>query len=110
ELGYNAVTNGPFGYAFPVGVDPAIKERMDKALADVMQDETVTKQITTLGIQAIYRNGKDYAALLKSLETELVRTARATGCRVLDGGGMAVFQAVDAFRLITDVEPDAARM
>ena len=46
----------------------------------------------------------------RPLETELVRTARAAGCRVLDGGGMAVFQAVDAFRLFTGVEPDAERM
>jgi shikimate dehydrogenase len=29
---------------------------------------------------------------------------------VLDGGGMAVFQAVDAFRLFTGCEPDAERM
>jgi shikimate dehydrogenase len=46
----------------------------------------------------------------RPLETELVRTARGLGCRVLDGGGMAVFQAVDAFRLFTGVEPDAERM
>jgi shikimate dehydrogenase len=44
------------------------------------------------------------------LETELLRAARAIGCRTLDGGGMAVFQAVGAFRLFTGLEPDAARM
>jgi shikimate dehydrogenase len=44
------------------------------------------------------------------LETELLRVARAKGCRSLDGGGMAVFQAVDAFRLFSGLEPDAARM
>ena len=44
------------------------------------------------------------------LETELLRDARALGCRTLTGGGMAVFQAVDAFRLITGVEPDPERM
>ena len=44
------------------------------------------------------------------LETELLRSARARGCRTLDGGGMAVFQAVGAFRLFTGVEPDAERM
>ena len=44
------------------------------------------------------------------LETELLRKARAIGCRTLDGGGMAVFQAVGAFRLFTGLEPDAARM
>jgi shikimate dehydrogenase len=46
----------------------------------------------------------------RPLRTELVRTAEAAGCRVLDGGGMAVYQAVDAFRLFTGVEPDAERM
>jgi shikimate dehydrogenase len=44
------------------------------------------------------------------LETELLRAARALGCRTLDGGGMAVFQAVGAFRLFTGIAPDAERM
>lgn len=44
------------------------------------------------------------------LETALLAAARARGCRVLDGSGMAVFQAVGAFRLFTGREPDAARM
>lgn len=44
------------------------------------------------------------------LETELLRAARDRGCRVLDGGGMAVFQAVGSFRLFTGLEPDAERM
>jgi shikimate dehydrogenase len=44
------------------------------------------------------------------LETELLRTARALGCRTLHGGGMAVFQAAGAFRLFTGTEPDAERM
>ncbi|MFH9550082.1 shikimate dehydrogenase [Streptomyces sp. NPDC017435] len=46
----------------------------------------------------------------RPLETELLRTARAAGCAVLDGGGMAVFQAVDAFRLFTGREPDSRAM
>jgi shikimate dehydrogenase len=46
----------------------------------------------------------------RPLETELLRAARAAGCATLDGGGMAVFQAVDAFRLFTGREPDAERM
>ena len=44
------------------------------------------------------------------LETELLRVARAKGCRTVDGGGMAVFQAAGAFRLFTGLEPDAERM
>lgn len=44
------------------------------------------------------------------LETELLRDARALGCRTLDGGNMAVFQAVKAFELFSGVVPDAQRM
>ncbi|MEI2775957.1 MAG: shikimate dehydrogenase [Tetrasphaera sp.] len=44
------------------------------------------------------------------LETELVRRARATGCRVSDGGGMACEQAVEAFFQFTGVQPDRGRM
>lgn len=44
------------------------------------------------------------------IETELLRVARAQGCRTLDGGSMAVFQAVQAFRLFTGITPDAERM
>jgi shikimate dehydrogenase len=44
------------------------------------------------------------------LETELLRRARAIGARTIDGGGMAVFQAVAAFRLFTGIEPDSNRM
>ena len=44
------------------------------------------------------------------LETELLRQARALGCRTLDGSGMAVFQAVKAFRLFTGIAPDHERM
>ncbi|MBE4738655.1 shikimate dehydrogenase [Streptomyces caniscabiei] len=46
----------------------------------------------------------------RPLETELLRAARGLGCATLDGGGMAVFQAADAFRLFTGREPDASRM
>jgi shikimate dehydrogenase len=44
------------------------------------------------------------------LETELLRVAKARGCRTLEGGGMAVYQAADAFRLFTGIEADPSRM
>lgn len=44
------------------------------------------------------------------LETELLRVARQLGCRTMNGSGMAVFQAVEAFRLFTGISPDAERM
>jgi shikimate dehydrogenase len=43
-------------------------------------------------------------------ETELLRTARAFGCRTMNGGSMAVFQAVQAFQLFTGRRAIADRM
>lgn len=40
------------------------------------------------------------------VETTLLRDAAAAGCRTLPGTGMAVEQAIEAFRLFTGVEPD----
>jgi shikimate dehydrogenase len=44
------------------------------------------------------------------LETALLAAARARGCRVLPGGGMAVQQAVGAFEYFTGRPVDSARM
>ena len=44
------------------------------------------------------------------IETDFLRTAAAKGARVLDGGGMCVHQAAEAFRLFTGIDPDVARM
>lgn len=44
------------------------------------------------------------------LETELLRAARARGCRTMSGAGMAVFQAAAAFRLFSGREANAERM
>ena len=44
------------------------------------------------------------------METALLKAARAAGCPVSDGGGMAVGQAVGAFELFTGLTADAARV
>ena len=44
------------------------------------------------------------------LDTELLRAARAKGCATVDGGTMAVGQAIGAFELFTGRPADAARV
>lgn len=44
------------------------------------------------------------------VDTPLIVAARAAGCRVLDGGHMAVGQAADTFALVTGIAPDRERM
>ena len=44
------------------------------------------------------------------LETALLREARRHGCRILDGSGMAVYQAAAAFDIFTGLTADRDRM
>lgn len=44
------------------------------------------------------------------LETALLKAARATGCQTLSGEGMAIFQAVRAFKIFTGCPADPDRM
>lgn len=44
------------------------------------------------------------------LETALLAEARRKGCRTLNGSGMAVRQAADAFEIFTGLNADACRM
>jgi len=44
------------------------------------------------------------------VETEFLKTAAAKGARTLNGAGMCVHQAVEAFRQFTGVEADVGRM
>jgi quinate/shikimate dehydrogenase (NAD+) len=43
------------------------------------------------------------------IATEFIKAAAAKGARVLNGAGMCVHQAAEAFRLFTGIEPDVAR-
>lgn len=44
------------------------------------------------------------------IDTALLKAARAAGCAVMDGGAMAVGQAVGAFELFTGLKADPERM
>jgi shikimate dehydrogenase len=44
------------------------------------------------------------------IETELLRAARAKGCRTVDGGGMVVLQAARAMEIFTGMAVDPDRM
>jgi shikimate dehydrogenase len=44
------------------------------------------------------------------LETELIKAAKSRGAMVMNGGGMCVHQAAEAFRLFTGKAPDVSRL
>src|SRR5262249_48011090 len=50
------------------------------------------------------------AAIYTPIETDFLKAATAKGARVLNGSGMCVHTAVEAFRLFTGITPDVARL
>ncbi|WP_349930577.1 shikimate dehydrogenase [Glutamicibacter mishrai] len=48
--------------------------------------------------------------IYRPVDTELIVAARDMGCQVLDGGYMAVGQAVDAFEIITGIRPETQQV
>ncbi|KMS76707.1 shikimate dehydrogenase [Streptomyces viridochromogenes] len=108
-----AALNGHFGAGRAVGATPdALRTLIGRA--DGLVHATPTGMAAHPGLPLpaeLLHPGLWVAEVVyRPLETELLRTARALGCATLDGGGMAVFQAVDAFRLFTGREPDSTRM
>jgi shikimate dehydrogenase len=75
---------------------------------------------TPVGMRGFLGNPVPLSALKSSLwaadviytpiETEFLKAAADSGARVLNGGGMCVHQAAAAFRRLTGIEPDIARM
>lgn len=61
-------------------------------------------------VEALRRDHWAADVIYTPLETEFIKAARARGARVLTGGGMCVYQAVEAFRLFTGIAPDVERM
>jgi len=89
-------------------------------VADVIQDATGLIHATPTGMAA-HPGLPLPAELLRPemwvaevvylpLETELLRVARAKGCRTVSGGGMAVFQASAALEIFTGRKVDEERM
>jgi len=93
-----------------VGED--LRETMDAADGLVHATPTGTAAHPGLPLDAILLAPRHFVAEIVyfPLETELLRLARAKGCRTVDGGGMAVFQAAGAFELFTGIQPDPERM
>lgn len=86
----------------------------DIATADVVVNATSVGMPSQPGCpvpEASLRPGQVVADLIYDpVDTELLRAAREVGAVALDGVGMLVHQAADAFRLWTGVEPPLAVM
>jgi shikimate dehydrogenase len=97
------------------GADPS-----DRILADAMANATGLVNATPTGmagspgipLPACLLRPDCWVAdvVYYPLETPLLQAARLRGCATVDGGTMAVGQAVGAFELFTGLQADSARM
>jgi len=62
ELGYNVVTNSPYGLAGPKGMDPAVVKTLHDAFKKAMDDPRHLALLEELNQPVWYKNGADYAA------------------------------------------------
>lgn len=99
---------------------PAAKVTAGASLPDAMRHATGLIHATPTGMaklpgmplpaELLHRGHWVADVVYFPIRTALIEAAERAGCRTLTGGGMAVYQAVDAFRIFTGVEPDAERM
>jgi len=61
ELGYGIVSNSPFGFAGPKGMDPKIVKILHDAFRKGMEDPAYLKRLESLDMEPFYMNGEDYA-------------------------------------------------
>ncbi|MGH3312960.1 MAG: shikimate dehydrogenase [Streptomyces sp.] len=108
-----AALNRRFGQGRVTAADPAGTAR-ELAHADGLVHATPVGMAASPGLplpaESVRPDLWVAEVVYRPLETELLREARRRGCRTLDGGGMAAFQAADAFRLFTGLEPHTDRM
>lgn len=81
ELGYNFISIGPMGYAFPRGVDPAIRDRMEKAYEIALKDPEVLDQLEKLGVAPSYRNGADFYKYMREMEPLFIQIMTESGMK-----------------------------
>jgi tripartite-type tricarboxylate transporter receptor subunit TctC len=71
ELGYDAETRGPVGYAFPAGTDPEIRARMEAAFAEALKEPELQKRVRNLGVVPKFRTGEEYRKMLVEMEPDI---------------------------------------
>lgn len=68
EQGFDVMMRATRGFVAPAGIDPAIQEKLDTILADVMADPAFQEKTASSKIALMSMNGPDYRAYLEQLQ------------------------------------------
>lgn len=66
ELGYDTVSDSPFGLIGPKGMDPAVVKKLDDAFKAALADPKVIEIVDRFDQPVVYMNSADYTAWAKS--------------------------------------------
>ena len=66
ELGYDTVSDSPFGLIGPKGMDPAVVQKLDAAFKAALDDPQVRQIVDRFDQPVVYMNSADYTAWAKS--------------------------------------------
>lgn len=70
ELGYNVVSNSPWGLAGPKGMDPKVVKILHDAFKKGMEDPAFLKILDKYNMEPLYKNTEDYLKLVHQLAQE----------------------------------------
>ncbi len=65
ELGYDTVSDSPFGIGGPAGMDPALTRRLHDAFKKTLEDPAVLASFEKYDQSVIYMNSEDYAKFIR---------------------------------------------
>lgn len=81
ELGFNYISIGPMGYAFPKGVDPKIRDRMEEAFRVALKDPDVLDTFNKLGVAPEFRTGPEFYKYMKDMEPLFIQILTESGMK-----------------------------
>ncbi|MBP1715684.1 MAG: hypothetical protein H6Q42_3887 [Deltaproteobacteria bacterium] len=84
ELGYNIVASSPFGIAGPKGMDPKVVQILHDAFKKGMDEPAFQQTLEKYFMVPMYRNTKDYVALINELFLEEKENAAIVGAAKKD--------------------------
>jgi tripartite-type tricarboxylate transporter receptor subunit TctC len=70
ELGYNVVSNSPWGLAGPKGMDPKVVKILHGAFKKGMEDPAFVQILDKYAMEPLYKNTEDYVKLVHHLAQE----------------------------------------
>ena len=81
ELGFGIVSNSPFGFAGPKGMDPKVVKVLHDAFKKGLEDPAVLKTLERLDMEPFYKGPDEYAAYARELNDEARQQVEQLGLK-----------------------------